>query len=65
MDKPSRTLMEEACGHLAPAGVLDTDEKHLGDILRDRPLRLAKRAKTLTRETVHEQGDEVAEARCR
>ena len=35
---------DQTCGHLAAAGVLDTDEEHLGLQLRDRALRLSERS---------------------
>ena len=58
-------LVEKSRCHLAAPGVLNADEQDLGHVLCDRALDLAERPESLTRESVHEQGNEVPDPRRR
>jgi hypothetical protein len=47
-------VIEERCGHLAPARVVDTDEQDLRDVFHDAPLALPERPKALPREPLRQ-----------
>ena len=50
--------LDEPCGHLAAACVVDADEQDLGYVRGHEPLRLRERPQTLAREAMSEDGDE-------
>jgi hypothetical protein len=51
-------VVQQRGGHLASAGVVDTDEQHLGHVLHDGSFGLAKGAQPVAGEPVYEQRDE-------
>jgi hypothetical protein len=59
MDSALGVVVEEGGGHLAAAGVVDTDEQDLGDVAHDGSLGLGEGTEALAGEAVDEQGDEV------
>jgi hypothetical protein len=56
MDSAFGVVVEQGGGHLAAAGVVDTDEQDLGDLAHDGSLGLGEGAESLSGEAVDEQG---------
>jgi hypothetical protein len=63
VDTPVGAEPDEPGCHLASAGVVDTDEQHLGLVSHDPPFRLRERPETLACEAVRKDGDEDVDAR--
>ena len=63
MDRPPRAELDEARGHLAPTGVLDANEQHLGLLLGDESFGLPERLESLAGEAVGEHRDEDIDLR--
>jgi hypothetical protein len=59
MDSALGVMVEQGGGHLAAAGVVDTDEQDLGHVFDDGSFGLGEGAQLLAGEPVNEQGDEV------
>jgi hypothetical protein len=59
MEAALGVVVEQGGGHLAAAGVVDTDEQHLGHLFDDGSFGLGEGAQLLAGEAVDEQGDEV------
>jgi hypothetical protein len=59
MDLASGVVIQQGGRHLEAAGVVDTDEQDLGDVLHDGSFGLGEGAEAFSGEAVDEQGDEV------